>query len=427
MNLNNSISHKSLPGPEDTTRVELANGITILTRPNFLNPSVVINGYLSTGSIFDPEDKLGLNVFTASMLTRGTEIHSFNQFFDLLESAGASLNFGGNIHTTSFNAKSLVEDFPMILDLLHETLTLPAFPADQVEKFRTQLLTGLAIRNQDTAEMASLAFDQILFAGHPYRFPEEGNPDTIQRITRQDLVDFHRTHYGPRGMVIVVVGAIDPKEVVEMVSSRLAGWLNLKQPDQPELPLLSPLAATKRSQIQIAGKSQADIVLGCGSPLRKSEDYMPASLGNNILGVFGMMGRIGDIVRVQSGLAYYAYTSLNSGTGPGSWEVSAGVNPENIEKAIQLIHTEIERFISQPVSNEELQDSKANYIGRLPLSMESNAGVAGSLLSMERYQLGLDYYQRYQALVDSVSAEQVLAVAQKYLHPDRLAIAVAGP
>ncbi len=427
MNQLNQLAHKSLPGPDDVTRVELANGITILTRSNFSNPSVVINGYLSTGSIFDPEDKLGLNVFTASMLTRGTEIHPFNQFFDLLESVGASLNFGGNIHTTSFNAKSLVEDFPMILDLLYETLTKPAFPADQVEKFRTQMLTGLAIRNQDTAEMASLAFDQILFAGHPYRFPEEGNPETIQKISRQDLIDFHRTHYGPRGMVIVVVGALDPAVVVDMISSRLGQWQNSQQPAQPELPPLTPLASSKRTQIQIPGKSQADIVLGCSSPLRKSDDYMPASLGNNILGVFGMMGRIGEIVRVQSGLAYYAYTSLNSGTGPGSWEVSAGVNPENIEKAIQLIQTEVERFISEPVSAEELQDSKANYIGRLPLSMESNAGVAGSLLSMERYQLGIDYYQRYQTLVESVTSEQILSVAQKYLQPDRIAIAVAGP
>jgi zinc protease len=275
--------------------------------------------------------------------------------------------------------------------------------------------------------MASLAFDQILFAGHPYRFPEEGHPETIQRITRQDLIDFHRTHYGPRGMVIVVVGAIEAAQVVDQISSRMGDWQNPHQPAQPELPPLAPLIETKRDQIQIAGKSQADIVLGCTSPLRKSDDYMPASLGNNILGVFGMMGRIGDIVRVQSGLAYYAYTSLNSGTGPGSWEVSAGVNPDNIEKAIQLIQTEIERFVTHTVSDEELQDSKANYIGRLPLSMESNGGVAGALLSMERYQLGLDYYQRYPGLVQSVTPDDILVVVQKYLHPDRMAIAVAGP
>ena len=427
MNAIDQLIYKSLPGPDDITRVELANGLTIITRSNFSSPSVVLNGYLNTGSIFDPEDKLGLNVFTASMLTRGTEKHSFNQFFDLLESAGASLNFGGNVHTTSFNGKSLVEDFPMLIDLLRETASTPSFPPDQVEKFRTQLLTGLAIRNQDTAEMASLAFDQILFAGHPYRFPEEGNPETIQRITRQDLIDFHRTHYGPRGMVIVVVGAIDPAQVVDQISSRMGDWVNPNQPDQPEIPTLTPLMETRREQIRIAGKSQADIVLGCTSPLRKSDDYMPASLGNNILGVFGMMGRIGDIVRVQSGLAYYAYTSLNSGTGPGSWEVSAGVNPENIEKAIQLIQAEIERFVTHPVSDEELKDSKANYIGRLPLSMESNAGVAGALLSMERYQLGLDYYQRYPGLVQSVTPDDILAVVQKYLHPDQMAIAVAGP
>jgi len=422
-----TITRQSLPGPEDITRVELPNGITIITRPNFSNPSIVLNGYISAGSIFDPEEKLGLNVFTSSMLTRGTEKHTFNQIFDLLESAGASLHFGGNVHTTSFNGKALVEDLPMILDLLLESLTQPVFPADQVEKFRVQLLTGLAMRNQDTAEMASMTFDQILFANHPYRFPEEGNPETIQRITRQDLVDFHKTHYGPRGMVIVIVGAVDPKKVVELVESRFGSWQNPNQPAQPELPPLEMLTANVRKKVEIPGKSQADIVMGCISPLRNSEDYMPASIGNNILGVFGMMGRIGDVVRVQSGLAYYAYTSLNSGTGPGSWEVSAGVNPANINKAIDLILKEVHGFAFKGVTETELQDSKANFIGRLPLSMESNGGVAGALLSMERYHLGLDYYQRYASLVQSVTKEQITLVAQTYLHTDRMAIAVAKP
>lgn len=427
MTLPLDITRKSLPGPEDITRVELPNGIIILARENFTNPSVVMNGYLSTGSIFDPEDKLGLNVFTSSMLTRGTETRNFNQIFDCLESAGASLNFGGNVHTTSFNGKSLVEDLPMLMDLLHETITQPVFPPDQVEKFRVQLLTGLAMRNQDTAEMASMAFDEILFANHPYRFPEEGNPETIQNITRQDLVNFHRIHYGPRGMVIVLVGAVNSQKVIDLVSERFGEWRNPAQPEQPSLPPLAELTKNERKDIRIPGKSQADIVMGCTSPLRKSADYMPASLGNNILGVFGMMGRIGDVVRVQSGLAYYAYTSLNSGTGPGSWEVSAGVNPSNIEKAIALIQKEVESFTSDLVTEEELQDSKANFVGRLPLSMESNGGVAGALLSMERYQLGLDYYQRYKSLVESVTREQIRAVAQTYLHPDRMAIAVAQP
>jgi zinc protease len=103
------------------------------------------------------------------------------------------------------------------------------------------------------------------------------------------------------------------------------------------------------------------------------------------------------------------------------------VDPENIEKAIELIRQEIARFVHEPVSAEELSDSQANFIGRLPLSLESNSGVAGALLNLERYQLGLDYYRRYADLVRAVSVENVLETAQTYLDPDRLGIAMAGP
>ena len=417
----------SLPGPENITRQVLPNGLTLLVRSNFNNPSVFVNGYLYTGSIFDPREKLGLAAFTASMLTRGTARRTFNQIFETLESAGASLSFGGNIHTTTFNAKALAEDMPMLLDLLHEVITTPVFPLEHVERFRAQMLTGLAMRAQDTAEMASLTFDEMLFRNHPYALPEDGFPETVAAITRDDLVDYHRRCFGPRGMVLVVVGAVQAGQVVEQVNRLFGTWHPASQADQPTMPELAPLAEAIQKTIHIPGKSQGDVVLGCGAPLRRSPDFMPATLGNNILGVFGMMGRIGDVVREQSGLAYYAYTSLNCGIGPGSWEVAAGVNPANIEKAIDLCRQEIRRFISEPVTAGELSDTQENFIGRLPLSLESNAGVASSLLSIERYQLGLDYFQRYEGLVRSVTIEDILRVAGTYLNPDCMAVAVARP
>jgi zinc protease len=140
-----------------------------------------------------------------------------------------------------------------------------------------------------------------------------------------------------------------------------------------------------------------------------------------------MMGRIGDVVREQSGLAYYASSSLSAGTGPGSWEVSAGVNPVNLEKALELIIAELSLFTEKGVSREELQDSQDNFVGRLPISMESNAGVASSLINIERHELGLDYYRRYEDQVRAVTPEMVLEAARKYLNPAALAIATSGP
>ncbi len=417
----------SLPGPEDIHRKVLPNGITVLCRANFNSPSVSINGYVNAGSLFDSDGKLGLADFTASALMRGTEKHNFDNLYNELESVGASLGFDAGVHTTGFHGRALVEDLTLLLDLLSETLRQPIFPDDEVERLRHQLLTGLAIRAQDTSDMADLTFDEILFHGHPYARPEDGFPETIQAITRQDLTDYHRKGFGPRAMAIALVGAVEPKKAMDVIERVLGGWENPNQVDLPVMPDLKRLDETVRRHVKIDGKSQADLIIGTNGPRRTDEDYLTASLGNSILGQFGMGGRIGDAVREKAGLAYYAYSGLSAGIGPGSWAANAGVNPTNVNKATDLIIKELKRFTKSGVTNEELSDTKANFIGRLPLSLESNGGVAGAMINIERYSLGLDYYRRYPDLVKSVTRAEVIDAARKYIDAGRLAIATAGP
>ena len=417
----------SLPGADDIHRVPLSNGIVVLARANFNSPSVVISGYLHAGSLLDPDDKLGLADFTSSALMRGTQTRDFQKLYDELESVGASFGYSSGTHYVSFGGRSLVEDLPLLLDVMADTLQNPTFPKDQVEKLRAQMLTSLAIRAQDTSDMASLVFDQLLFDGHPYSRPDEGWPETVQAVTLDDLVEFHRKYYGPRGVVISIVGAVEPEKAAGEVERILGSWQNGAQEDAPELPEFNPPAETVRKHHSIPGKSQSDIVMGTHGPKRNGPDYMAASLGNNVLGQFGLMGRIGDVVREQSGLAYYAYSSLSTGVGPGEWYVSAGVNPTNLEKATALITQELKRYVDEGVTSEELSDSQANFVGRLPLSLESNGGVAGALLNIERFDLGLDYYRQYNDLVRAVTVEDVRETAQKYINPERLVIATAGP
>lgn len=416
----------SLPGPETIRRVELDNGIVVLARPNFSSPSVVISGYLTAGNLFEPDDKLGLAGFTAAMLLRGTALRSFQRIYDALESVGAGLGFNGATHTTSFSGRSLVEDLDLLLELTNQALRTPTFPMEYVERLRTQLLTGLAIRAQDTGEMASLAFDQIVYAGHPYSRAEDGHPETIQAITREDLAAFHQCCYGPHGMVISVVGGIEPDQAIEKIAAVLGDWTNPQQPALPELPKVRRLQGQVRKQIDIPGKSQVDVMLGSVGPERRSPDFLPAVLGNSVLGQFGMYGRIGERVREQAGLAYFAYSSMSGGWGPGPWYAAAGIDASHLEEAIALILDEFLRFTRELVEQSELADSQAQFIGRLPLSMESNGGVASALLNLERYGLGLDYYQRYPKLIRAISPEQVLETARKYLDVERMAIVAAG-
>lgn len=417
----------TLPGPDTIHREVLSNGITILTRSNFNSPSVAVSGYFNAGALFDPDEKLGLADFVSSALMRGTKKHNFDEIYNILESVGASLGFSTGVHRSGFNGRSLAEDLPLLLSLLSETLTQPVFPKTEMEKLRAQILTGLAINAEDTSEMASQAFDKILYKNHPYSRPDEGTTETVKRITRDDLVKFHRGHYGPRGMVIAIVGAVDAEEAVRQVERALGGWQVKGQKEPPPIPDVKPIGKTITKHHRIAGKSQSDIVIGTNGPKRKDPEYMSAVLGNNVLGQFGMMGRIGDSVREKAGLAYYVYSNLNAGIGPGSWEVSAGVNPGNVGKATDLIVDELRRFVDEGVTEDELADSKANFIGRLPLSLESNMGVAGALLNIERHDLGLDYYLRYADLVNEVTRGDVLDAARRFIDPERLAIAVAGP
>lgn len=417
----------SIPGADDIARAELPNGLVVLARENPNSKAVTMRALVQVGGLNDPDDKLGLADFTASTLMRGTAARDFQQIYDSLESIGATFGFNSGTHTTSFGGRSLAEDFGLLLDLARQALYHPTFPTDHVEKVRAQLLTGLSLRAQDTRDMASLIFDELVYRQHPYARADEGHPHTISAITRDDLVAFHRRHFGPRGAIVVVVGGIGTHKAIEQVRAAFEDWSNPEQPAPIALPAWDPMTARSYRRLDIPGKSQSDLIVGTVGPLRKSPEYMPASLGNNILGRFGLMGRVGDSVREKAGLAYYAYSSLGGGVGPDPWLVAAGVNPASEEQATELIFKEIERFATELVTEEELNDSKSNYIGSMPLSLESNGGVADALMSIERFDLGMDYYRHFPDEVSAVTREQVLAAAAKYLISDKLAIAVAGP
>lgn len=418
----------ALPGPHDIARRELPNGAVILARENPHAPSVVIAGSVNAGSIFDPSDRLGLAMFTAASLLRGTIARDFAAIHEALESNGASLGIGGGLHTASFSGKSLAEDLPLLLDLASDSLCRPSFDPAQVERLRGEMITGQKIREQDTRYVAGRMFRALAYPpDHPYSRPSSGTLDTLAAISGDDLRDFHRQHYGPRGLIVVIVGAVEPCAALDAAERVFGDWADGATSRSIAVPDAPPLAEAISETMLVPGKSQADLVLGVPGPARSTEDWHAANLANNVLGVFGMYGRIGAEVREKRGLAYYSYSHLDGGLGPGAWRVVAGVDPAHVEQAVSAIRAEIRRLLDHGVTGEELADSKANFIGRLPLQLEHNEGVAGAILSMERHALGLDYLERYAALIEAVRVEAVVAAARRYLDADRTALAVAGP
>lgn len=418
----------SVPNEQNVARVMLENGITILVYENFSAQSVVIAGSLEAGSLRDVPEKNGLAALVASSLIRGTETRDFDTLHSTMEDLAADLSFGASKHNTRFSGKALAEDFRVLVDLLADTLRHPVFPQDHIERLRGEWLTGLRYRQQDSSWLASRAFREMLYPfEHPYHHGTQGTLDSIPQLTLEDMRDFHRQHYGPQGMVVVIVGAIKADEAIAVITEYFGDWHNDLQTAPPKLPELEPVIGTQRGNIVVPGKKQTNIMIGARGPARYEPEFRAANIANSILGQFGMMGRIGDVVREREGLAYYAGSQITGGQGPGAWSINAGVDPANVERAIALCLEEIRRIATEPVSEDDLADNKSYFTGRLPLQLENNEGIAASLLTMETYQLGLNYLLSYRDIINRITTEDVLHAAQKYLNADAMVISVAGP
>jgi zinc protease len=417
----------SVPGPHDIARYELPNGIVLLVRENHTSPSVVVTGFLRVGAYDERAEQAGLADFTAGALAHGTENRTFEQIYSEVESVGASFGISSGTHTTGFGAKSLSEDLPLMLDVLADTLRRPSFPVDEIEKLRGEILADLAERAHDTRRMANLAFHELAYPqGHPYAVSSIGYPETIAALQRDDLMAFYAGGYGAAGMVIAVVGAVETDDVLAQIGTVFGDWEGQTHQREP-LPEVPRIDQVRERTVAIPDKTQSDVVLGYPGPSRMEPDFLDARVCNTILGVFGLMGRLGEKVRDEQGLAYYSYSHLSGGPGPGPWRIVAGVNPDDVSCALESVRTEIRRICEEPVGAEELSDSQAYLTGSMPLHLETNGGVASAMLTMERYGLGLDYLQRHKDLIDEVTSERVQATAQRWLDPDAYAIAIAGP
>lgn len=425
----NGASGQAAVGPDTVQRVNSANGITVLVRNNPSAPVVVLEGCLRAGSVDAPADKAGLASFCASLLSRGSARYDFDSYNEAVESVGASIGVSGGTHVTNFGSESLGEDFPRMVEILADVLRRPTFPPDHVERVRGQWLVRLQEREQNTRSVSLRRFNELIFDGHPYGVPSSGYVETIQRLTRDDLVDFHARHYRPNKAIIVVSGDVAPEEVLTLVESHFGDWPSGQEPPEPKdsIPKVAKPQGIRRKDVAMPGKVQSDLVIGCLATSRTDPDYYAVQVANNILGQFGMMGRLGENVRERQGLAYYSYSALDADIGIGPWVAFAGVNPQNLDRAIDSTLYEFGRMGREAVSDEELSDSIANMTGALPLRLETNDGVASILLNMEWYGLGLDYLQTYPDRIRAITKEDVQRVAAKYLRADSYTLVTAGP
>jgi zinc protease len=221
-----------------------------------------------------------------------------------------------------------------------------------------------------------------------------------------------------------MVGAVPVHDALEIAASVFGDWMGRA----PKIRVIPPVNGRGDSVEQkITGKQQSSLVYGVATVPRTHPDFLTLQLANIVLGVFGMMGRIGKNVRDKLGLAYSARSALEGTKGPGAWTATAGVAPANVAQAVAAIQSEWQRLGAEPVPREELNDCKSLLKGSLPLRLETNDGLARTWLDIIYYGLGLDFLETYSQRVDSVSPEDILRVTQAYFDPEKAVLAVAGP
>lgn len=408
-------------------RAELDNGIVVLTSQDTTSPQVVVRASLVAGSSFDPPEKSGLARFVAPTLIRGTELRSFQELSEETDSLGMALTVEAGRLTAQLGVRSLKEDFARGLEILAEVLRRPNFPHDEVEKLRGQIITGLREQETSARAVAERRFLEKLYpAGHPYHLWPSGTQQTVGSITRDELQDFYRRYYRPDVMTIAVVGDVGYREAVEQVCRVLGDWRVGGPPQALDIPSVELPPRTSVEEA-VPGKFQSEIVMGLPVISRKDPDYYAMRMGNLILGELGLSGRLGAKIRDRLGLAYHVSSDLQASIGPSPWAIRAGVNPANVEKAIEAALEEIERWRTDLVSEEELANGRSYLTGTLPIALETNDGVARTLLDIEFYQLGLDYLQRYPDIIASVSRESIRDAVRKWIAPEHLVVVVAGP
>jgi zinc protease len=261
---------------------------------------------------------------------------------------------------------------------------------------------------------------------HPYGRPPKGTASGVERVSRADMVAFHARRIRPAALSLAIVGDIPASHAVTRAAAELEGWSSAA-PDAFDVPA-PPAPATGRERfIAMPGKPQTEIAYGFTTIRRLDPRYYAYWMLNNILGQFGLGGRLADNIRERQGMAYYAFSTLDPAAGEAPLLIRAGVDPANVERALEAIAGEVSKLAGEGPTAREVEETRAYLIGSIPRMLETNQSIAAFLQTAEEYGLGLDFDQRLPDLLRAVSLQDIHAAAAETLHPARAAIATAGP
>jgi zinc protease len=408
-------------------RAVLDNGAVVIVQEAAATPAVAISASFLAGSLYEPDSLTGLAYLTARVLDRGTDRRSADTIAAELDDRGVSLRIGATRHTLVLSCTCLAEDFEDVLAIVMDVARRPTFPQGELAKRRAESITSLRQDEDNPAVRAGETLSELLYgARHPYGRPAKGSVETLERIDRQSLAAFHARHMRPAVLSLVVVGDVDGTRAIDSASREIDGWAGT-----PAGPIVVPppsLAAARRMRtIGMPGKAQTDIAYGFTTISRLDPRYYAYWMMNNILGQFGLGGRLADNIRERQGMAYYAFSSFDPSVGEGPLVVRAGVDPRNVDRAVAAIDAEIQALGERGPTQREVDETRSYLIGSIPRMLETNHSIAGFLQACEQFGLGMDYDRRLPGMLEGVTFDEITSAAAEVLHPERASIAIAGP
>lgn len=415
--------------PPDPERVVLENGMVVYLLEDHELPLITMTTVIRTGGWLDSPDKIGLaGLVGVTMRTGGTTRMSAQEVDEELERIAARISVGIGPESGAASLDVLKKDFNRGLEILADILMTPAFDQGRVELAKLQVIEGIRRRQDQPQSIAGREFYKLVY-GPSHPLARESTVESVQQITRNDLLAFHARFIQPNGIILGVAGDFEKGPMLAALRKRFGGWPPGIVPVMP--PALSEEdRASAQRVVRFIGKGTTQTHLRAGhlSVRENDPDYPALSVLNDILGGSSFRSRLFQDVRTRQGLAYSVGSVLRPGTRePGVWVMRAETKFSSTQEVIDRLVANLERVRAEPVSDAELEEAKEAFVNSFVFSFSSSSTIVSRLIALEYDGLPKDFLQQLYEQVVKLTKEDLLRVARAHLHPDRLRILAVGP
>jgi zinc protease len=386
-------------------------------------PIVDIQIDFAAGGAYAPEDKAGLAGLTHGLLDTGAGELDEEKIADRLADIGARL--GGSVDqdraSISLRSLSSAREREAALELMRLVLQQPMFPAAALEREKARSIAGIREADTRPGSIAAKRFAAALYPGHPYgRLP---TVESVEKITRDDLLAFYRAHYGARRAVVSIIGDLGRAEA-EAIAQRLTAGL----PDAPARAGLPDAAMPARNTQRVDHPAtQAHIHLGLPAVRRGDPDYYALLTGNYILGGGGFVSRLMKEVREKRGYAYSVYSHFQPLQQPGPFQIGLQTKREQAGDALKVVEEVLAEFLARGPSEDELKAARRNLADGFPLRIDSNRKLLDHIAVIGFYGLPLNYLDEFPRRIEAVTIAEIRAAFQRHIKPEHLVtVIVAG-